>query len=153
MLPEWWLWLEFRSSWKWGLRFRRPNKRLGFGVAAFQFITAQWYIYYYAESKADLLACFAPCMVVNVSFLLFAYIVYCSFNKNVSQTLIPKMELDNGGLGKKYTHGRVTSSLNFSIGHYAGGMRREPWILESNSKNPQEPSERANGKSGWRHDW
>ena len=27
---------------------------------------------------------------------------------------------------KKYTRAGVTSSLNLSIGHYAGGMKREP---------------------------
>ena len=39
----------------------------------------------------------------------------------------------------KYTRAGVTSFLNLSIGHYAGGMKREPWILKSNPKNPPEP--------------
>ena len=39
----------------------------------------------------------------------------------------------------KYTRAGVTSSPNLSIGHYAGRMKRELWILESNPKNQPEP--------------
>ena len=75
------------------------------------------------------------------------------FNRNskIDQTRNISPYYSNPQL-KNYTRAGVTSSLNFSIGRYAGGMKREPLILKSNTKNPPEPraSER---KSGWRHGW